>query len=120
MWVYEITTGKMRHDDVVVAIGYSGAGDDKNKPEDESVKDMGPLPEGTYSIGDPIDTEEHGPYVLPLTPDASNKMYGRFGFLIHGDKKKAPGTASKGCIILPHDARVAIHVSGDKVLEVKA
>ena len=60
----------------------------------------------------------HGPYVLPLTPDPENLMYGRDGFLIHGDSITNPGSASEGCIILPRSARTMIAASGDNRLEV--
>ena len=63
---------------------------------------------------------EHGPYVLTLTPAPTTNTFGRSGFLMHGDSIIAPGTASKGCIIMPHDAREQVWNSGDRDLEVVA
>ena len=61
----------------------------------------------------PIDTETHGPYVIPLKPDPGNQMFGRSGFLCHGDSKKEPGTASLGCIIQNNIVRHGMWESGD-------
>ncbi len=36
---------------------------------------------------------------MALTPAATNIMYGRGGFLIHGDNAAANFTASDGCIV---------------------
>jgi len=65
-----------------------------------------------------VDTVTHGPYVLPLTPSLNNQMFGRSGFLIHGDSVVNPGTASEGCIILPRAVRQQIWGAGDHVLQV--
>ena len=73
---------------------------------------------GKYTIGSPHDTLTHGPFVLPLQPDAGNQMFGRTGFLIHGDSVVEPGTASRGCIILSRAMRNDIALSGDKSLRV--
>jgi Protein of unknown function (DUF2778) len=51
-----------------------------------------------------------------LTPDPSNDMCGRSGFLIHGDSVSHPGDASDGCIILSRAEREAIVKSGIKLL----
>ena len=105
----------------LLAIGYSGApGIGKNNPVQQDVEDVGPIPQGLYRIQAPVDTVTHGPYVLPLTPDPANEMFGRAGFLIHGDSVVDPGTASKGCIILPRFARQRIWESPDHVLTVVA
>jgi hypothetical protein len=47
-------------------------------------------------------------------------MFGRSGFFIHGDNQAMNHTASEGCIILPHAARIAIASSGDRGLRVIA
>lgn len=118
MWTYEDATGKLFHDGVLVATGYSGLHEDKNNPAAENVKGMGPIPEGRWSIGAPVDTTEHGPYVLRLTALPETQTFGRSGFLIHGDSPKHPGEASQGCIVMPHDVRVKIWESGDHDLTV--
>lgn len=117
-WAYKQSTGWIAHNGKNIAKGYSGAGDGKNNPEMQDVPNIGPIPVGKYTIGDPSDTKTHGPYVLDLTPDPENEMFGRFAFLIHGDSVVNPGTASEGCIILPRKVRVQIWESGDRELMV--
>jgi hypothetical protein len=118
MWVYEQSTGRMLHDTEYKGTGYSGAGDGKNNPARVKDHNVGPIPEGWYQIDAPKDTVTHGPYVLALEPAPENEMYGRSEFLIHGDSKVKPGTASKGCIILAPKLRVLIWESGDHKLTV--
>jgi hypothetical protein len=132
MWQYVQGTGQMYDPSGnLLATGYSGAwdgqspaggdGDFRNKPEAQCEPDKGPLPAGDYTIG-PAHTDLHkGPVVMRLEPYAGNAMCHRAGFLIHGDKKNAPpGSASNGCIILPHDARLAIDANADRHLRVVA
>jgi hypothetical protein len=120
-WLYEQSTGRMyAADGSVAGVGYSGAGDCKNNCKTQAVHNEGPIPTGSYRIGQPIDTITHGPFVLPLTPDPTNQMFGRYGFLIHGDSVVNPGTASEGCIIMSRDVRNAIAESRDWELKVVA
>lgn len=128
MWSYQIPTGKLTTGTGVLAgVGYSGHGSGKNNAAMcnvhgyEGVEDAGPLPTGYYTIkGPPTTTATHGPYVLTLAPDSGNEMFGRDGFLIHGDSIAFPGRASLGCIVLPHAIRVLVWASGDFRLWVKA
>jgi hypothetical protein len=118
-WTWEQVTGRLRDGDgKLVGVGYSGLSAGKNNPAMQSVQDVGPIPEGIYYIGQPRDTVTHGPYVLPLTPDTDDVMFGRSGFLIHGDSVVSPGTASLGCIVLARDVRELIGRSSDHVLQV--
>ncbi|HEU5411778.1 MAG TPA: tlde1 domain-containing protein [Candidatus Acidoferrales bacterium] len=119
MWLYEQSTGKLLStESVFVACGYSGAGAGKNNPAMESVRELGPIPQGIYAIGAPFDSLEHGPFAMRLAPDAANEMFGRSGFLMHGDSREHPGCASRGCIILPLEARRAVAASADRELRV--
>ncbi|CAM3609059.1 hypothetical protein VA7868_03548 [Vibrio aerogenes CECT 7868] len=59
-----------------------------------------------------------GIYSLRLRPDAGNQMFGRNGFMIHGDSRVHPGRASEGCIILRFHVRQQIWLSNDRQLEV--
>lgn len=107
----------------VLGIGYSGGNrgknpEGKNAPQYQNVPDVGPIPQGLYTIGFPVDTVTHGPYVLPLYPSSTNVMFNRSGFLIHGDSVVHLGAASEGCIILSRDVRELIGVSRDKMLQV--
>jgi len=86
--------------------GYSGQGVGLNNPAAQNQRDVGPLPQGDYTVGAP--TRRRGPLTLPLTPDPNNAMYGRSGFLIHGDNPAQNNTASDGCIVLPPACRAGI------------
>lgn len=120
MWIYRQSTGDLSHGEELVASGYSGNGPSKNNPADQGIVDHGPIPQGLYQIYRPRDTEDHGPFVLPLEPHLENNMFGRGGFLIHGDSITNPGTASEGCIILGRAIRERIAESGDNTLQVIA
>ncbi len=119
-WQWEQETGRLGQDGAPVAIGYSGAGAGKNNPAMQEEHNVGPIPRGSYTIEAPVDTVTHGPYVLRLEPAAENEMFGRAGFLIHGDSVVHPGTASEGCIILARPVRQQIWESNDTDLEVVA
>lgn len=124
MWTYEQRTGHL-YDATgeLVATGYSGFGPGKNAPAWQDHHDVGPIPCGTYTIGEPecvTVAGSHGPFVLRLSPFASNAMFDRAGFLIHGDSGSHPGSASHGCIILPRPIRERIADSGDHFLTVEA
>lgn len=120
-WTYCQRTGELHQDGKHVGTGYSGAGEGKNNPSLEHVANVGPVPCGNWIIaGPPLDTHEHGPYVLRLNPEPNTETHGRSGFLIHGDSKRSPGTASQGCIILPRVLREQMWESGDRELEVIA
>lgn len=117
-WTYEQSTGRLLLNGQLVAQGYSGSGGGKNNPEVEHMADLGPIPRGMWQILPPrLKTSSRGPYVLPLKP-VNHNARGRYGFLIHGDSRSHPGSASKGCIILPKDIRVRIWESGIHKLEV--
>lgn len=119
MWIYEQATGRLLSETgEVVGIGYSGFGNGKNNPLAQAMQQIGPLPCGLYTIESPRDTQAHGPFVLPLTPDPANEMFGRDGFLMHGDSMHAPGTASLGCVIQSRDVREKVWASGDRQLKV--
>lgn len=129
MHVYEIISGRWRND-LGVLLGYAYSGGDcgqapeaVNNPMMQSVPFVGPIPEGRYTIGEPVDTVTHGPYFMPLIPDPTNEMYGRSSLGIHGDSIVHPGKkmASEGCIVgLPRMVREAIWKSGDHDLTVVA
>lgn len=120
-WTYEIPTGRMLDASGGLAcVGYSGAPDAKNDPAFCPVRDVGPIPAGSWIVGSPRDSAEHGPYCLPLTPAFGTETYGRDGFLIHGESLSHPGAASKGCVIVPHAVRQRIWESGDHDLVVTA
>jgi len=118
-WTYSQNSGELQHNGKHVATGYSGAGQGKNNPAMENVSNVGPIPHGEWTIaGPPIDTKDHGPYVLRLNPTSETETHGRSGFLMHGDSKESPGCASQGCVIMPRAVREEVWNSGDHDLDV--
>ena len=103
---YEISTGNLydtsNAEDELVAHGWAGHDTDAvkgyNNPDAISVKGIGPLPPGFYLIGDPVDHPHVGKLAFPLFPYATNKMYGRSGFFIHGPNLKDIKHSSDGCM----------------------
>ena len=121
MWTYSQATGKVsRADGAWIITGYSGSGAGKNNPAAQQMRNIGPIPRGRYTIGKGYTHKSKGPVCMRLTPDATNEMFGRRGFLIHGDSIHEPGTASNGCIVVGRMARLEIATSGDRELEVVA
>ena len=122
-WVYEIMSGNL-YDPTgkFVYRGYSGGDQGRhpegvNNPDDEGLKNIGPLPEGLYTFGTPVEHTHLGPYAIPLTPDPSNDMKGRSGFFMHGDTV-AYHAASEGCIIMPKTVRENCKTSQDQQIHV--
>lgn len=120
-WIYDVNKNAFYHNGkFAFYASYAGAPGYKNKTEYECVRDKGPLPRGKYRIvGAPFKHHKAGPFTLRLEPHPSNNMCGRAGFLIHGDSRRAPGTASNGCIILDPKYRRDIWDSLDKEVIVK-
>ena len=119
MWIYHQIDGTiLAPDGKLMAIGYAGAGAGKNNPAMQQEHAVGPLPRGLYTMQPPVDTSTHGPYVIWLTPDSRNEMYGRGDFGIHGESLEHPGRASLGCIIAPNFCRHRMWESGDHVVAV--
>jgi hypothetical protein len=121
MWTYVQATGELVDSGGrTIGVGYSGAGEHKNRPESQFIRDKGPVPCGIYYMQPPRDTVTHGPYFIPLMSGLGNEMRGRDGFAIHGDSKAKPGTASQGCIIQSRATRETAWGSGDHVVHVIA
>jgi hypothetical protein len=121
MWTYEQSTGRLLHDAREVWKGYSGHNDGLNNPAMQDVKDIGPLPQGLYTIGMPYAHEHLGPVCMNLEPDRHNLMFGRGDFRIHADNVHNNFSASEGCIVMPMAVRIKIGeavVKGDAKLDV--
>lgn len=122
MWTYEQSTGILRRDGNSVGTGYAGmntpAVQGKNNPAAQDVPMIGPLPQGSYTIGPQHQEPKLGPMAMRLTPAATNEMFGRAGFFIHADSISHPGAASEGCIVLSSALRSLIAGSGDTDLQV--
>lgn len=109
MYVYKQASGMFEHDETLLGVGYSGFGEmGKNKPAAERIHDVGPIPQGRYTIGYPEHHPRLGELAFPLTPAEGTATFGRSEFFIHGDSFEHPGEASRGCIILPHVERTTI------------
>ena len=126
-WTYCQSTGELSRLGVRITVGYSGKddgdgilepGEGINSHDMQSVKGVGPIPCGLFNFGKPFDSATHGPLCIPLIPRPSNDMFGRSGFLVHGDSKSRPGTASLGCIIVWRPARELIAQHLTETLEV--
>ena len=117
LWTYSQLTGVLSNNGGVsngyTFSCYSGNGLGKNNPSMQAVEFTGPIPCGLYDMGDPEDSPEHGPYAIPLVPRGTNQMFGRSGFMLHGERREGPsGCASEGCIIhSPETDREVIYQS---------
>jgi len=121
MYIYTQSTGVLAHDGLSLLTGYAGHGSGINNPSMQNLQDVGPLPQGHYSMTALIDSPHTGLATIILEPDPANRMSGRSGFRIHGDNAAADRTASNGCIIAGHAPdRIAIWQSADHVLSVVA
>jgi len=125
-WTFEIVTGKMFNPaGTFVSAGYSGGNKGRNpegvdNPADEGIPNVGPLPEGLYTFGTPVDHSQLGPFAIPLIPDPANDMRGRGNFFCHGDSTSLDHSASEGCIIQPRPTREAMWNSDDRSIQVVA
>lgn len=80
--------------------GYAGAPGHVNRPGSSHLVGLGPLPPGEYHVGPAFFHHRLGPTAFRLRPMPGNVMFGRSGFMIHGDNRKGDYSASRGCIIL--------------------
>jgi lipoprotein-anchoring transpeptidase ErfK/SrfK len=87
--------------------GYSGHPPHVNETEAEALKARGPIPRGSYRVHRPFDHVRLGPGCMFLEPNQGN-LFGRSGFLIHGDNRYGNNSASHGCIILPRAVRIEV------------
>jgi len=114
MWfLYEQETGRFydcfhpkRHE--LMATGYSGKGIGRNNPDFQSIPRVGPIPRGVWTILPAKNHPRLGRVSLPLEAVGTHPIFERSGFYIHGDNAASDGSASEGCIILPHHVRAEI------------
>ncbi len=124
-WIYSQSTGAIyqtgANGEAIPSTGgqgYSGAPGHVNNSASQSLGDLGPIPQGTYDIGQAFNSNNTGPNAIPLTPSHGTNTYGRDGFQIHGDNRRGDRSASQGCIILDPAIRNQIINSNDNVLRV--
>ena len=107
-WTYMQATGELHRYGKLIATGYSGAPGYINNTAAERLRNRGPIPRGLWRMFYVYQRHARlGPLAIALKPEG-HKALGRSDFMIHADSIKRPGTASQGCIILPHAARVAM------------
>jgi len=111
MLTYRQSTGELFDDMKTFATGYSGHLEGKNNPFKEKVRNVGPIPAGLWKIGEVYNSQRVGPFCIRLSP-VEHDAHGRTAFLIHGDSRKNPGEASRGCIIMPRYIRKMIIEKG--------
>lgn len=115
-WTYKQSTGELSHNGAYIGKGYAGKGSHKNKPDDQCIRNEGPLPRGCYTIGPAYQHAKLGPVTMNLDNSDGHDMCGRDLFRIHGDSINDPGNASDGCIILNRTIRDQISASTDRTL----
>lgn len=108
---YTQVTGAFLLKGVLLATCYSGLGSGLNNPAKETIGSLGPIPKGEWEI---VRWDDHhadkGPCVAVLRP-VGHDAHGRSNFLIHGDNGEGNHTASHGCIIMNHDARLKLRAA---------
>ena len=115
-WVYHQSTGELYYNGEKVGKGYAGRMTNKNNPDRQQVKGLGPLPRGKYLIKGT--THSKGPLTIVLE-QKTGETFGRNNFRIHGERKKEPaGWASEGCIIMGQEVRKRVAKSIVDYLEV--
>ena len=128
-WEFAQNTGRLTHIDdktgarKFIAFGYAGNVKGFNNSKLQHVGNVGPLPQGHYTINLNPQTRitVSGSRVtdaLVLTPDKNNEMFDRSGFLIHGRTASWDFGASNGCAIFDYNIREKIWKSGDAQLDV--
>jgi RHS repeat-associated protein len=121
--LYEINPGAQP-----VAVGRNGyAGGNQgqnpegvNNPALQHLQNVGPLPEGHYTIGQAYYHPKLGAVTMNLDPLPSTHMYGRNLMRIHGDNSSQNQSASQGCIVQNRPTRNRINNSLDRLLYVAA
>lgn len=113
VWKYEQSTGNLYHNGALIDQGYSGVLTNKNNPDRQQVRGMGPLPQGTYRIG--ATTSSKGPMTIELH-QISGESFGRSLFRVHGERRHGPsGFASEGCIIMGPATRRLMRGSSEQL-----
>lgn len=120
MWIYEQKTGALYNSRDVRSkfYGYAGHGAGLNNPDMQNVHATGPLPQGFYTIEQPMEGGHLGVFHMFLRPYTSNQMFRRSEFYLHGDNPAVNHTASDGCMVFSNPIRHTVWNSGDRILQV--
>jgi len=127
-WQYSQSTGQLIYVNnqtgatTTIGTGYSGNGAGLNNPNMQNAPNVGPIPQGDWTIGTQRNNTTNSGHNLPasmrLTPQTATNTFNRDGFLIHGDNDSGNQSASEGCVILNRTIRNRIGNSGDNTLRV--
>jgi len=117
MHIFESGLGRLWIGGVNQVPAYSGAGEGKNNPLLQHIANVGPIPVGAWLLGEVDDT--HGPLSIHLV-HLFGELWGRSGFLLHGDNALHIGASSEGCIIAAHPEREYLADCRDRLLIVVA
>jgi hypothetical protein len=107
---------------------YAGAGEGRNNPALQNVRNTGPIPQGMWNVNHVAQTLQGHPHsnVLHLQPAPGTQTHDRDRFRMHGDYRTTDprhGNASAGCPIVPPDTRSALanmlRQGGEMRLEVR-
>ena len=108
---YDQVTGHISKDDgEVIATGWAGNGEGKNNPALQAERNVGPLPQGLYQVGEwEYEHNGLGHDVVALL-QVEGETFDRSGFFIHGPSVNLEhyGQESKGCIVVPRDGRLVV------------
>jgi RHS repeat-associated protein len=122
-WEYCQVTGRLYYNNIttgqrtLTGTGYSGCGVGLNNPGMQGVGDVGPIPQGYWTIGPMRNSVRTGPHVLDLIPKPETDLFGRDNsFQIHGNNTCDDQSASRGCIVLDRAIRDVIAQSCDDLL----
>lgn len=112
---YNIQTREISYNGEVIALGHSGRLKGMDNPSMVSAKRQGPLPEGQYSIAQPLITRAQNKHTkilesalgleaMPLKAISGTETHHRGSFYIHTEQFLAgisPTRGTHGCIGLP-------------------
>lgn len=104
MLIYSVKSGVIALNNKPIGIGYSGIGNGLNNSYMEDIRQIGPIPRGTWVMGEPHFSPHTGVYTMDLSP-IGHTAFGRSLFRVHGDNRAMNHTASHGCIIAPRLVR---------------
>jgi hypothetical protein len=114
-WTYQQTAHSILRPDgsLLTDTAYSGHGVGLNNPSLQSVPDIGPIPQGEYTLSPFFTHPRLGNLCARFMPKPGSTTYGRSGFDLHGDNQYRNHTASEGCVVVDKPYRLEISHSND-------
>ena len=127
--VFDIRSGTVSTNDSRVLTTHAFAGNNSRMPENPThiqgmnnpdmchLHNIGPLPLGKWKFGTWGTYGDLGQHACPLT-QVEGETYGRSAIFCHGPGGADPVNSSKGCLCMPHDARIALEAYDPEFLYV--